>query len=103
MRNRMIALALCAGMLLLGGCASHDEAAGSPPESSVGSTPSSVETEAPPEESGEPISDPEDSAEAEDPEEVSGIIAMISEISGDCTFSVIWYARRDSNPRPFGS
>ena len=49
MKNRIIALALCAGMLLLGGCASHDEAAGSPPESSVGSTLSSVETEAPPE------------------------------------------------------
>lgn len=26
MKNRTIALALCAGMLLLGGCASHDEA-----------------------------------------------------------------------------
>ena len=26
MKNRIIALALCAGMLLLGGCASHDEA-----------------------------------------------------------------------------
>mgnify|MGYP000204085078 FL=1 len=89
MKNRIIALALCAGMLLLGGCASHDEAAGSPPESSVGDTPSSVETEAPPEESGEPISDPEDSAEAEEPEKIAGIIAMTSEISGDCTFSVV--------------
>ena len=26
MKNRIIALVLCAGMLLLGGCASHDEA-----------------------------------------------------------------------------
>lgn len=85
----MIALALCAGMLLLGGCASDGGTAGSPSEPSAGSTSSSVETEAPQEASGESISDPEDSAEAEEPEEVSGIIAMISEISGDCTFSVV--------------
>ena len=89
MKNRIIALALCAGMLLLGGCASDGGTAGSPSEPSAGSTSSSVETEAPLEESGEPISEPEDPAETEEPEEVSGIIAMTSEISGDCTFRVV--------------
>ena len=89
MKNRIIALALCAGMLLLGGCASDGGTAGSPSEPSAGSTSSSVETEAPPEESGEPISEPEDPAETEEPEEVLGIIAMTSEISGDCTFRVV--------------
>ena len=89
MKNRIIALALCVGMLLLGGCASHDEAAGSPPESSAGSTSPSVETEIPPEESGGLVSESEDPVEADEPEEVSGIIAMTSEISGDCTFRIV--------------
>ena len=89
MRNRIIALALCAGMLLLGGCASDGGTASSPSEPSAGSASPSVETEIPPEESGEPISESEDPVEAEEPQEASGIIAMTSEISGDCTFSVV--------------
>ena len=76
MRNRIIALALCAGMLLLGGCASDAGTASSPSEPPVESTSSSVETEIPPEESGEPISGPEDPVEADEPEEIAGIIAM---------------------------
>ena len=88
MKNRIIALALCVGMLLLGGCASDAGTTGNPPEPTAGSTSPSVETEIPPEESGEPISEPEDPVEANEPEGIAGIIAMTSEISGDCTFSV---------------
>ena len=85
MKKRVIALALCAGMLLLGGCASDAGTTGGPPESPAGSTPPPAGTELPPEEGGEPVSGPG----AEEPEEVSGIIAMTSEISGDCTFHVV--------------
>ena len=74
MKNRIIALALCVGMLLLGGCASDAGATGNPPESSTESASPSVETEILPEESGEPISEPEDPVEAEEPQEASGII-----------------------------
>ena len=51
MKNRIIALTLCTGMLLLGGCASDTGTTSSPSEPSAGSTSSSVETEAPLEES----------------------------------------------------
>ena len=89
MKNRIIALALCAGMLLLGGCASDAGTTGNTSEPTAESPSPSVETEAPPEESGELVSKPEDPAEAEEPEEIARIIAMTSEISGDCTFSVV--------------
>ena len=76
-------------MLLLGGCASDVGTTGNTSEPTAGSTSPSVETEIPPEESGELVSESEDPVEADEPEEVSGIIAMISEISGDYTFSVV--------------
>lgn len=89
MRNRIIALVLCAGMLLLGGCASDTGTTDNTSEPTAGSTPSSVETEAPSEESGEPISEPEDPVEAEEPQETSGIIAMVAEITSDYSFTIL--------------
>ena len=89
MRKRILALALCAGMLLLGGCASEVGVTSNPTESPTGTTSSQVENEIPPEESGELVSEPEDPVETNEPEEVSGIIAMTSEISGDCTFNIV--------------
>lgn len=88
MRNRIIALVLCAGMLLLGGCASDGGTTGSPPEPSAGSTSSSVETEAPSEESGELVSESEDPVEAEDPQETSGIIAMVADFTTLFDFTI---------------
>lgn len=89
MRNRIIALVLCAGMLLLGGCASDGGTTGSPPESAAGNPSPSVETEIPPEESGEPISEPEDPVEADDPEEIAGIIAMTTDFTSRFSFTVV--------------
>lgn len=88
MKNRIIALTLCAGMLLLGGCASDGGTTGSPPEPSAGSTSSSVETEAPSEESGELVSESEDPVEAEEPQETSGIIAMVADFTTLFDFTI---------------
>ena len=88
MKNRIIALTLCVGMLLLGGCASDGGTTGSPPEPSAGSTSSSVETEAPSEESGELVSESEDPVEAEDPQETSGIIAMVADFTTLFDFTI---------------
>lgn len=89
MRKRIITLVLCAGMLLLGGCASEVGVTSNPTESSTGTASSQVEAEIPPEESGELVTEQEDPVETNKPEEVSGIIAMTSEISGDCTFNIV--------------
>ena len=88
MKNRIIALTLCAGMLLLGGCASDTGTNDNTSEPTAGSTPSSVETEAPSEESGEPISEPENLVEVNEPEGITGIIAMTSNIGASFSFNV---------------
>ena len=89
MRNRIIALVLCAGMLLLSGCVLDTGTTSSPSEPSAGSTSSSVETEAPPEESGELVSEMDDPAEATEPEEMSGIIAMTTDFTSRFSFTVV--------------
>lgn len=88
MKNRIIALTLCAGMLLLGGCASDTGTNDNTSEPTAGSTPSSVETEAPSEESGEPISEPENLVEVNEPEGITGIIAMTSNIGTSFSFNI---------------
>ena len=80
MRNRIIALALCAGMLLLGGCASED-ATTAPPTVSSGVESQKELGIVPPEnlpgEGEESVSEPEESIEVDEPKELEGIIALI--------------------------
>lgn len=82
MRNRIIALVLCIGMLLLGGCASED-ATTAPPTVSSGvesqEEPKTMLPENLPGENKEPISESEEPTEVDEPKELEGIIALISE------------------------
>ena len=83
MRKRVIALALCAGLLLLGGCGFGEETADSSASPSSESA-SQIKTE----QEDPQVSEPESVAGTDSAEEISGIIAMTSEISGDSTFHV---------------
>ena len=83
MRKRVIALALCAGLLLLGGCGFGEETADSL-ASPFSESASQIKTE----QEDPQVSEPESVAGTDSAQEISGIIAMTSEISGDSTFHV---------------
>lgn len=88
MSKRIIALVLCAGMLLLGGCAS--EGATTAPPTTSSDVESQVESETvPPEESVAPTAEVEEPTEADEPEEITGIIAVVADWQTGMNFTIV--------------
>ena len=88
MSKRIIALVLCAGMLLLGGCASEGATTAPPATSSDVESPVESET-VPPEESAVPTVAVEEPTEADEPEEIAGIIAVIADWQTGMNFTIV--------------
>lgn len=88
MSKRIIALALCAGMLLLSGCAS--EGATTAPPTTSSDVESQVESETvPPKESVAPTAEVEEPTEADEPEEITGIIAVVADWQTGMNFTIV--------------